>query len=575
MTTKLLFIFVIVVSVSYSQELTKQEKLSSLYGQLISFSKVNESLPSNAKPQKCGFGLFSQIKANYNNYSSSQQAVIAKILQRPSTQTSILSPSGHFRIHFDTTGTNAPHYNSLSVQASVDSIIQAADSAYNFEVNYLGYPPPPPDFNAGGDNSYDIYIQNLSGSYYGYTEPDQLISATDSTYTAYMVIDNAYSPAYNFATTGLNGAKVTIAHEFHHGIQIGNYTYRYDTDGFFYELTSVSMEAFVYPSIHDYYNYLPAYFNDPSNAFGCINCAGGDQEYALGIWNIFLQQRYRYDGHNGYDIIKKQWELMPKMRAMNAINAGLNEVGSSFKKEFTKFSAWLYFTNKRSISGKYFPDAKNYPLLKPIQTITFNSSYNSPLSVASYPTAQNFIMFINSGNNDSLAVFITNNDLKSGVDNLHSTTQFTYNLYDYYQPGTNNLNGKYYSQLVVQNSYIWGETEILNGEVVHQDTTSPVIAGNINYAYPNPFRYGTSKGIINIPVNAKLSDPVYVNIYSVSMHLVYSGNLPATPGPAGNIVVKWIDPRGNNGTKLASGVYIYLTKDGDNTTSGKIVIFNE
>ncbi len=47
------------------------------------------------------------------------------------------------------------------IKIYIDSVAIAADSAYNFEVNYLGYPPPPPDNGVGGDDKYDIYIENI------------------------------------------------------------------------------------------------------------------------------------------------------------------------------------------------------------------------------------------------------------------------------------------------------------------------------------------------------------------------------------------------------------------------------
>jgi hypothetical protein len=564
---KILIILIFYAAIAYAQEITQQEKLNSLYNQITSLSQYNETELTSSKPIKCGFELYSQVKTHLSNFTSSQQEKLLKILQRPDLQTSILSPSGHYRIHFDTTGTNAPHYDNLTVWQSVDSIAAAADSAYNFEVGYLGYPPAPPDFGAGGDNSYDIYIMNLQGSEYGYTEPDELIPSSDSMYTAFTVIDNAYLASYNFATTGLNGAKVTVAHEYHHGIQIGNYILRYDLDAFFYELTSVSMETFVFPSIPDYYNYLPSYFNNPTPAFGNSNGDDGIEEYALAIWNIFLKQQF------GYDIIKKQWELMPKMRALYAIDGGLKEYGSSFKKEFAIFSSWLYFTNYRTIPGKYFPAAANYPVLKPVSTISFDSPQKI-VSISAFPTSQNFIRFANPTNNDTLSVIISSSNLQEGVNNLTSTTSFNYNLYSSPQTGNSSISGQYYSNYTVTDQSNWAETDILNNEVVRTDTSSPNVIANINYAYPNPFYYSRSSEI-EIPVKANIQDQVYLNIYSISMNLVYSGSLYATQGRAQNIVVEWVNPKRNNGANLATGVYIYFTKDGSNTTTGKIAIFNE
>ncbi|MEW5843799.1 MAG: MXAN_6640 family putative metalloprotease, partial [Bacteroidota bacterium] len=293
---------------------------------------------SVAAPIKCGFGTISDVKLNFNNFKPEQQKFIASVLQRPATDTSFITQSGKFRIHFFKKGNDAPLFDLFE-------LAKAADSSYNFEVNIMGFPPPPKDGNAGGDDKYDIYIQNLAGGLYGYTETDQQI--TDSTYTAFTVIDNDFGTGYY--THGIDAARVTIAHEFHHAIQVGNYIFRM-TDQFYYELTSTSMEEFVYDSINDYYNYLGYYFSSPNKAFS------SNDGYDLAIWNIFLKDRF------GFGIIKRAWELMPAERALQAVAGSIQDAGSNFKIEFNTFGLWTYFTGSRSVTGKYFKEASSYPL---------------------------------------------------------------------------------------------------------------------------------------------------------------------------------------------------------------------
>ncbi|MCP5064211.1 MAG: hypothetical protein GY936_17365, partial [Ignavibacteriae bacterium] len=91
------------------------QNLDSLYNRLLGLkptqnAKVNSIQTINAKPEKCGFGLIAEIKEHINEFSLEKQNTIEKILSRPILQTSIVSPSGIFRIHYDTTGTNTPSY---------------------------------------------------------------------------------------------------------------------------------------------------------------------------------------------------------------------------------------------------------------------------------------------------------------------------------------------------------------------------------------------------------------------------------------------------------------------------------
>ena len=360
---KIIFSIILVsITTAFSQELTSA-KLDSIYYSYLSIRQLDLDkkgivLPRDMLKQrylKCGTLLAAEVKRNLKNFSPDKQKILKELFTRPRTDTSIVSPSGFFRIHYDTAGVLAPTY-------SVQELAYAFDSSYNFEVNYLGYPPPPSDLGAGGDDKYDIYIGigNTLDKEYGETDPENYSSS--HTCTSYILINNDFT---GFYTNGINAARVTAAHEFHHAIQLGNYIDRTDVDGYFYEITSTSMEHFVYPSIKDYYGYLPALFYSPDLPFTTQN---GLREYALCIWNFMLKDKF------GYGIIKRQWELMPKMRALNAIAQSLIKNGLSLGQELKNFGIWCYYTNYRAITGKYFTDAANYPLVIPVSVIPFNSS---------------------------------------------------------------------------------------------------------------------------------------------------------------------------------------------------------
>ncbi len=358
---KIIYYFTLILLCSeynFGQQLNESQ-LDSLYNLFVktrSHIYNNQSFqPENGDTTvvKCTFELAAEIKVNYNNFSLQQQQILNKLLSRPSSDASFVTPNGFFRVHYSTSGINAPGYN-------LSDLAAALDSSYNFEVNYLGFPPPPGDSTSGtdpslygGDNKYDIYITNLNpySDGYGYTQPENSANNGPDTYTSYMVIDNDFGSG--FYTHGINAARVTVAHEFHHSIQIGNYIYR-DSDRFFFELTSTSMEDFVFSTVNDYYNYMPDYFDNPDRCFSDNN------GYNLAIWNIYLKDNY------GFDIIKKQWQFMPQMRAMNAINSSLNSYGSNFKFDLNRFGIWTYYTGYRAIPGRYFLEASNYPLLAPI-----------------------------------------------------------------------------------------------------------------------------------------------------------------------------------------------------------------
>jgi hypothetical protein len=561
MIRKMFLIITVIVLVgdsSKSQVNYDKKYLDSVYSEYVNLKELaaskdyNKSLTVKTENSKCGLFLVNFVKQNINLFTLEQQQLLKNLSGRPSLPKSIVSPSGKFRIHYDTTTAEKPKYiSSISIEDNLSQIALAIDSAYNFEVNYLGYPPPPSDNGEGGDNLYDIYTVNLGGGLYGYTELEGDLGGQK--YTSFMVIDNDYAGYYSL---GIKGAKVTLAHEFHHGIQMGNYILRFD-DTFFYEITSTSMEEFVFDDVNDYYAYMPSYFLSPQKAFA------ENDGYNLAIWNIYLKENF------GFDIIKKQWELMPTDRAMNVINTSLSLRGSSFKHELNQFGVWTYYTKYRTIPGKYFEEALNYPLIRPMSTIAFTSP-NETVSINSKATANNFIRFTNqTNNNDTLFVLITNGDVQGAINNISQTDSITYYLYDYPESGANQIDSIYYSRFSTKNPYLWSVSEITDTVInvePHPKTDFP---------FPMPFSYKkySENQPINIPVYSNNGDNVGLYIFSTAMELIFSNDDMPRDSQNENLV-KWM-VKDNQGRKLASGVYIYVIKSGDDVQKGKLVILHD
>lgn len=566
----------IIISISFlgaetvkAQELTTSQ-LDSLYTKFITLrapellSESDKSLELTFEDRKCGFTLVNDIKANFNSFTAEQQNILKSLLARPSLQTSVVSPSGFFRIHYDPSGTNRPNYSTgLTVDENVAEVARALDSVYRFEIDFLGFLVPPSDNGAGGDLKYDVYIQNQSSSIYGYTEWESRVGSVN--WTSFMVIDNDYTGYYS---SGLDGMKVTVAHEFHHGIQLGNYSifngttpYR-ASDTFFYELTSTSMEEFVFDEVNDYYAYMDSYFRRTDLAFPNQN------GYNLAIWNIYLTNDF------GFGILKRQWELIPSIKAILVINQSLNEVGTSYPRELNKFGIWTFFTNFRSIPGKYFEEAVNYPAVTPTFTIQYPAP---PPDMMSAPTTNNYVKFNIASNSDTLVAIVTNADAIAASENSNQYFDFNYTLFNNPTSGQRELTSDYSSTFSVSNTSYWAVSEVLNNQLIREDSLIVPPASNVEYAYPNPFNYSTSllnTPLVFFPFEENVGETVDFNIYSVDMQLIYSKEVSIQILPGGQTGVSW-DGIDDNNNKLASGVYIYVIKEGDEVVKGKFVIFNE
>ena len=527
------------------------QNLDSLYNKLLEIKGFANTLPvkqhnitAAGEHVKCLTSLVNDLRQNINQYSYEKKIVIQSILDRPVTDTSFVTLSGKFRIHYNKTGSNAPAYD-------LNLLAKAADSSYNYEVNILGYPPPPSDSGDGGDDRYDIYIQNQGDNgNYGYTTSERYITA--NTFTSFMVIDNAFA-GNNFYTNGIDAARVTVAHEFHHGIQFGNYIYR-SSDTFYNELTSTSMEHFVFGSIHDYYQYLPLYFSYTQRTFS------QNDGYNLAIWNIFL------GNHLGMDVIKRSWELMPTERALKAIADAIQEAHSTLKIELNVFGQWTYFTGIRSVPGNYFKEAANYPLITPARVLNISQS---PVTLLTNPVSNSFIVFTAQGSSstDSLVAIITNSDINNGINKPDSTLTIKYWLSHSKFSGYRSVIGNYFSKIETSNSLLISESDIYNDSLVNKGQVS---FGELAYVFPQPFKYSFNN-YLYFPAAATSAGPINLYVYSIDMKLIYSGRITVVEsGKTG----KW-NVLDNNNRKLATGVYLYLTDSGGIIKKGKFVVFNE
>ncbi|QQS37333.1 MAG: hypothetical protein IPM56_05090 [Ignavibacteriales bacterium] len=562
-----IILFTVFGSFVFAQEYSRLH-LDSIYAEYLSIKAPHLltdkqlKIIENTGTIKCAFGTVNFVRMNKNLFDAEQQNQIEKITQRTPKQTSIVSPNGFFRIHFNTTGNDIPRYNIAQTPLqNAQLVAQAFDSSYTFEVNYLGYPPPPLDDTSGGDNLYDVYINELGSGLYGYTEYESETSPGSGKLRSFIVIDNDY--VGSFATNGIDGARVTAAHEFHHAIQGGNYIFR-DADRFFYEITSTAMEEFVYDSINDYYAYMNSYFNNPGNSFANNN------GYNLAVWNIYLRDSY------GYDVLKRQWELMPQLRALNAIYNSLSEIGTSLRTEFNKFGIWTFYTRSRRIPGMYFEEAAAYPLIRTGTPLTFTPPADT-INGSSYGMANNFITLINpnASPQDTFVVLISNSDADRGINGPNLSVPYSYILSVDSIEGSIKLSPGYYAFFQQNDPQNWAVSEFLNRQLVREDSSIILLPIEVNeFVFPNPFVYNKAGHTeINLTLSGNINEEVDLNVYSSAMELVYESTKQIRSFGEYR-VINW-NGLDNSGKKLASGVYIYAIRKGDDIYKGKLVIFHD
>ena len=286
-----------------------------------------------------------------------------KLVQRPrpSTQHNLITPSGLFRVHYDTEGRNAVEPDDNDGNGIPDYIDLAAtilDSIWVLEVDQLGYNPPPSDNGLGGGDEYDVYVIDLSRggclgpvSVYGCAYP---ASNSAETTHSYLEIDNNFTdPSYQ-QTRGLDALRVTIAHEFHHAIQFGYYAP--GAGNWWQESTSTWMEEVAYPHIDDYLQYLTYFLGEPQRALNS-GLPGKNHTYGSAIFSLFLDQRY------GRELNRLIWEELGQRKSVHLdhFDRVIRQVEpGGLGVALGEFAVWNYFTNNR-YRDSYYAEGNLYP----------------------------------------------------------------------------------------------------------------------------------------------------------------------------------------------------------------------
>jgi len=335
--------------------------------------------------EKCGFSLMSRVQGRWHEFNSHQQAMLASI-GRIDFPFSYVSSEGLFKIHYDTSGVHGVSKEDLDHSGVPDYIEAAAailDEVYDVEINQMGYRPPPDDLGLDGPE-LDVYIRNMSGVY-GYILRDDQISSDPDIFSSSMYLDNDYTHTY---TKGLNGLRVTAAHEFHHMIQLGYICRDDDRNGscddlFLMEALSTYIEDRVYDDINDYIHYLDLFFASTNVPFTTM---GSNHEYGLCIWFHFLEAML-FDP----DIARSVLEQVVFYPAVDALDQVLISRGSSFAEGLTLFYGWNYMTGDRADADRFYPEGDTYPMIKLDSVIPFYS--DTALTVAVNAMASRYYQF--------------------------------------------------------------------------------------------------------------------------------------------------------------------------------------
>jgi len=409
----LLFFFLFVFSSSFALELEITKQYEEDLVRRVQNVYTNKT-PIYPLP-KCGTSVMLELNMVKEKLSPEARELLRPYLARPSLTYTYNTPGGHFKIHYDTAGTNAVYHPSEDVNPAngipdyVDRCAEAFDYVWVKEVDIMTYQQPPSDGSAGGDSRYDVYIVNLGYGYLGSTSPE--FSTTPYwSYTSYIELANYYT-GYGYPNQ-YDLMDVTVGHEFFHSIQFGyDYYEAYDSGWkpYWDEMSSTWMEDQTYDNVNDYVGYLSYFFNYPWVSLKAFSSDFFSQpvrayhSYASCVFPIYLSEKF------GVGVMKGIWTecgRIPYNNTFAAIDTALKPFGVDFDSAFKEFLVWNLFTDTRAEPSSYYSEGSSYPGINILNQQKHSVYPVNVTSVDSMPEnlASNYVRFTPSAGPGGLAM---------------------------------------------------------------------------------------------------------------------------------------------------------------------------
>jgi hypothetical protein len=370
------------------------------------------------------------LAATFKQLSRSDRRVAREILARPTDLGSgnYTAPKANFRktctpdfcVHYVTSTIDRPDSTDTTpangIPDWIDNVVLVMNEVWTAEITTLGYRKPRADKPTGGhrggnpNTKLDIFIQDVGRfEIYGYCTTDDPRRSKRRDVSAYCVLDDDYS-ASQFPTgaNGVDALKVTAAHEFHHASQ---FAYDWKEDRALMEGTAVNMEADVYPTIHDnfqYFTFSPLRSDNDSSRtstsdgpwwpIDMFDAQFGNQ-YGDWIFYRFLSEYFGSPTHPNPardPLINRQiWEKAAAVPATNkggkystqAIRSAIAARGASFDDAFAEFG----WANASPVN--WYSDGALYPTAGYVDRGLFGSTGSDNANRPMFHFSNDYFLF--------------------------------------------------------------------------------------------------------------------------------------------------------------------------------------
>lgn len=483
--------------------------------------------------------------------------------------------TGHFKIHYTTTGSDAVDptiTNSNNVPDFVWETGIAAERSYRLLIDMLKFDPPPEDNHDGPE--IDIYIRELQGGNYALTYQEDEVTGTSRQhdYTGYTEIDNNFQePTY--ATHGLDAMRVTVAHEFFHIVQMGYNWWENNGligvddemgDAYFLEWCSTWFEERAYPEVNDYYQYLNVFFYDPT-----LPIWSNSYWYSLGPFVRFLVERFSDDDK----FLSKVWGAIKEDYAFQALQQIVKDKGGDLSQLWNEFLSLCYYTAERyDPAYALSTDAANFPPLNfPWQNVqVLSEEANFTLDVQPFATQLFCITF---DKNQYIGIQPVTSSV-SGLIGSYLIDRFKFmNIWQIFSTSEEKFIGEVRSKdtvlIFLTNSSI--TTTANMGLTVVEITDIEAVPNKLLSIYPNPYLpYDGSPLVFKVQIG-KISDDLDIRLFDLVGREIFRKKVDDAVLWKGVNEVQIVPEELRSGY-FAAGIYIARVQIGRKTMTKKIVI---
>lgn len=300
---------------------------------------------------RCGTPLKRGLQRDFKRLSLATQQTLAKYLTAPvlANEETYLSASGRFRVHYATTGSDAPPLNDANANGTpdwVETVASTFEYVYSRYTQDYGYRPAP----VASGVPYDLYLLDLAAKeIYGQTTSGARLATAGFPYAygSFIELDNDFLNTVYNSYTPLQSLQITASHEYHHAIQFG-YNFYYDI--WYGEASATWYEDELYDSINQLYSYLYHWTSNSSLPLDDFNDASAIEDgtgYGRWLFNRFQAERF------GAGFIKAAWEALAPIAPegdndipMVPLLEGLSlRYSSSLSSDYFDFTRRLYLRN--------------------------------------------------------------------------------------------------------------------------------------------------------------------------------------------------------------------------------------